>query len=236
MLRGSLAVPGQVVQVIQQHLVQSAQPDHLGRPVILLQIDVDRIIATPRRVHALAPEPLQVRRDAGRPGRTDQQIAAVLEIEGLQFRVGPGILRIQAQLLIRRKRPQLLGRPAQVQRDAIEKRPVVLQMAGEQGLVIQLQHPFRLGRGKRFIRFPLADGILVESVETGRIDNQQHSLPTPVQHQILPLGTHFPAAMTDGQHRPEMDAAVRIIEHLPFALFIITGIGMPRRITVHRQG
>ena len=82
---------------------------HLGQggafrhPVVLFQVDVGGIVAAPRRGEALVPQPLQVGRDAFRAGTGDEQVSAILEVQGLQFRVGFPF-RIAQKLLIRVKR------------------------------------------------------------------------------------------------------------------------------------
>ena len=220
---------------IQQRPGEVAQTRHFRRPVVLLQVDVDRIVAAPRRIHALVPEPLQVRRDTCRTGRRDEQVAPVLEIQGLQ----PGVraaLGILFQLGVRRQGGQFRVRPAQVQAHPVEKRPVILLVALTERLVGKRQHPAGLRIRQFPVRFPFPYGIPVEAVETGSVDQQQGRLPAAVQHDFLPFSAHLAAGMSDGQYRPEMDAPLRIVAQLLALVLIIARIGMPGGIPVRDQG
>ena len=56
----------------------------LGRPVVHLGVDVDRVLAVPGGLELLVPDPLQVGRLAPGAAAGDQQVAAELEEEGGQ--------------------------------------------------------------------------------------------------------------------------------------------------------
>ena len=69
----------------------------LGCPVVLLDIDVAGVVARPRRQDAFIPEPLQVSRNVGRSRTTDEQVAAILEIEGFELGIEDRFVHIFLQ-------------------------------------------------------------------------------------------------------------------------------------------
>ena len=91
-LRGDGATLGQTLDPRQHGVVHLGQGTHLRRPIVLLHIDVDRIVATPRRCHTFVPKALQVGRHALSTTRRNKQIASVLEIEFLK--IGVEIIRV----------------------------------------------------------------------------------------------------------------------------------------------
>ena len=96
------------------------------RPVVHLGVDVDGVLAAPRRRHALVPDALQVGRLRTGARAGDQQVAAVLEVERGQ----PGIVAVG-------ERPHtLVGRHAlrrpEVECDAVEERLVIADVRGAQ--------------------------------------------------------------------------------------------------------
>ena len=97
----------------------SARLVRLGRPVVHLGVDVDRVVAAPRRTHVRVPDALQVQRRAARPRPADQQVAAELEVERLERRVGRAVA-VLAQPGVGGL--AVLRRAAEVERDAPEQR------------------------------------------------------------------------------------------------------------------
>ena len=122
---GLCAVPGKVVQKAQQGSMHLRQGGAFRRPVVLFQVDVGGIVAAPRRGEALVPQALQVGRDPFRAGTGDEQVSAILEIQGFQFRIGFS-LGIAQQLPVRGERADAVRRGAQVQLHAVKKGLVVL--------------------------------------------------------------------------------------------------------------
>ena len=98
------------------------------RPVVHLGVDVDRVLASPRRRQAVVPDPLQVGglRAGARAG--DEQVAPVLEVERGECRIAAGRERRDA-LVDGDGRPR---RRAEVERDAVEELPVVADVRGAQ--------------------------------------------------------------------------------------------------------
>ena len=86
--RGLAARLAQRLEEVEQRLVQLGEVGHLRRPVVHLQVDVEVIVGVPRRVHAVVPEALQVRGQIAGAAARDQQIAAELEVERVERRVG----------------------------------------------------------------------------------------------------------------------------------------------------
>ena len=81
--RRSAAAGSKRVDQIKQRLVALRQIADLGRPVIHLHVDVRMIVAVPGHLEAVRPKPLQVRRQAARPGAADEQVAAELEVQAV---------------------------------------------------------------------------------------------------------------------------------------------------------
>ena len=125
---GDLSGLGNVVQETQQGFVHFRQGGGLRGPVILLQVDVHRVIAAPRRVGAFVPQALKVGRNAMGAGAGDKEVSAILEIKGLQLRVGLPF-RVAQKLLVRGEGFHLGLRAAKIHAHAAKKGLVVLQMA-----------------------------------------------------------------------------------------------------------
>ena len=87
----------------------------LRRPVVHLDVDVRVIVAVPRRPVALVPDSLKVGRQAPWPGTADQQVAAVLEEEALQFGVFRAAL-VGGKPLVRWQGGEVVGRFARVEK------------------------------------------------------------------------------------------------------------------------
>ena len=86
-LRGASASHGEVVHHSDERLDALGEVAGFGGPVVHLGVDVDGVFATPRRVRAFIPQPLQARwLAAGTRGR-DEEVAAVLIVERGQLRV-----------------------------------------------------------------------------------------------------------------------------------------------------
>ena len=79
--RGPRAGLGEVPHHRDQRGHAFLEPGRLGRPVVHLRVDVDRVLAAPGRVGAVVPQALQIGGLAARPRRCDQQIAAILKVE-----------------------------------------------------------------------------------------------------------------------------------------------------------
>ena len=60
---------------------------NFSRPIVHLSVDVDVVVAVPRRIHVFAPQALQVCWQAAFTRRCDQQIATVLKVECFKVRV-----------------------------------------------------------------------------------------------------------------------------------------------------
>ena len=115
----------QRVDKFEQRLKTFGKIGRIDRPVVHLQVDIDVIVAVPRRFYSFRPEALQIGGQAAGPGTADQQVAAELEIKR-------GQLRIVLSALDRLK--TLVGGPiggigaAQIQIDAAEKFLVIGQV------------------------------------------------------------------------------------------------------------
>src|SRR5687768_9856695 len=76
------------LEIVEERLMQLGKIGHFGRPVVHLQIDVEVIVAVPRREHAVVPETLQIRWKSAGAAACDQQVAAKLKIQRLESEIG----------------------------------------------------------------------------------------------------------------------------------------------------
>ncbi len=95
----------------------SGEVGDLGRPVVHLGVDVDGVLALPRRRERVVPEPLQVRGHRARPAAGDQQVAAEVEVEHGQ----PGIVGTGLHALEPRVGRQVGRGGVEAKRDAAEE-------------------------------------------------------------------------------------------------------------------
>ena len=153
----------QLLDQVEERLVALREVRHLGRPVVHLGVDVDRVLAAPGRVHLVVPEALEVRRLGARTRAGDEQVAPVLEVGRGEARVDRSRAHGR-EALVRGQRVPF--RRAEIQADAPEERAVVGQVAGEQ-LARRDASAQRLGAG----------GLGVSSLEArGRGQAQGHGL------------------------------------------------------------
>ncbi len=87
-LGGAGAGFGEILDHGHERLDALAQIGGFGRPVVHLGVDVDRVLAAPGRVQAVVPKALERGRLSALARGTDEQVAAVLEIQSGQ----PGIV------------------------------------------------------------------------------------------------------------------------------------------------
>ena len=78
---------GQVHDHRVQRLDTLGQIARLGRPVIHLGVDVDGVLAAPRRAHAGIPQALQRRRLSAWSRAAQQEVTAELKVESYELRV-----------------------------------------------------------------------------------------------------------------------------------------------------
>ncbi len=237
-LGGRGAVPAEIPHKAQQDLMHLGETGRLGRPVILLQVDVDGVVAAPRRFHAFVPQTLQVRRDPFRPGRGDQKISSVLIVKRFQLRVRFAEVRVTLELDVGGKDADGVWRRAQVDGDAVEQALVIRFVPG--------QEPGETGRlrsgeiriGHCLVRLPFLHRILVEPVETAGIDHIQSGFAHALEFQNAVPDGRRTALDIGGKARAEMDAPLRVIPvFLRTDEFLreVAGVGMPGGITVHGQ-
>ncbi len=153
----------------EQRLVALGQIRRLRRPVVHLGVDVDRVVAAPRRPHVRVPDALQVERGRTRPGAADEQVAPELEVERLEAGVGcAGRVAAQADV----GRGAVFGPAPEIQRHAVEERadvPLVLvPQAGERPALQRVQPG-----GRRWSGVGPARGLPVEPGKT-RVQRDGH--------------------------------------------------------------
>ena len=106
-----------------------AQIGRIGQPVVHLHVDVGMVVAPPGRGVALVPTALQIGRQPARPRGRNQQIAAILEEQGLQSVVRAGGLQVHQALVGGQGR--FGGVTAEVEGDAVEEGAIVITMSTE---------------------------------------------------------------------------------------------------------
>ena len=85
--RGRRTRGGEFADHLQQRLVTFGQVGGLGRPVVHLGVDVDRVVAAPGGAHLVVPQSLQVGRLRPRTAAGDEEIPAVLEQQRRERRI-----------------------------------------------------------------------------------------------------------------------------------------------------
>ena len=100
--RGLSARLAQRFEIVEERLMELGEVRHFRRPVIHLQVDVEVIVAVPRREHAVVPQPLQVRGEPARAAARNQQIAAELKVERFEAEIGLTLLDALEPLVGRR--------------------------------------------------------------------------------------------------------------------------------------
>ncbi len=78
-----LSVVSQRSDEVVQRVSHFAEVGHKGGPVVLLQVNVERVVAVPWRPKMGRPKALQVSRHALGARRTNEQVASELEVECL---------------------------------------------------------------------------------------------------------------------------------------------------------
>src|ERR1043165_1817012 len=78
---------GQILDHRDEGLDALSQIALFGGPVVHLRVDIDGVLAVPRRIHALVPETLQVRSLATGAGARDEKISSELKVKSGQLRI-----------------------------------------------------------------------------------------------------------------------------------------------------
>src|SRR5687768_14333614 len=75
------------LEIVKERLMQLGEIGHFGRPVVHLKIDIEVIVAVPRREHTVVPETLQIRWKTAGTAARNQQVAAKLKIQRLEAEI-----------------------------------------------------------------------------------------------------------------------------------------------------
>ena len=158
----------------------SARLVGLGRPVVHLGVDVDRVLAAPGRGQAVVPDALEIGRLAAGARAADEQVAAVLEEERGEGRI---VARGEAaHALVGRQVG--FGRSAEVERHAAEQALVFRGMRSEQ-LVVGLARGGREGFAVQ--RVGVAADVVV-AAETGGRGDEDECRAGAAHVQLLAVG------------------------------------------------
>ena len=228
---GRHAVLAEMVHELRQDLVHFGKARDFRGPVILLQVDVHRVVAAPRRQDLFVPKSLQVGGHAGRPGAGNQQVAPELEIERLELRIDIQAVGVALELRIRRQGGDGRIGASEVQADAVEILLVISHVRlPEDGVRFggSLVHH---APGLRNIVAAFRRRILERAVETRGVGDQDQHLAAAAQEQGFAVAGHVPAHRNRLEQGAEVDAARGIVEEGldPFRM-IVAGKGMVGRI------
>ena len=117
------------VDEVEERLVTLRQVRDLGRPVVHLQVDVDRELAVPRGLVAVVPDPLQVGRQGAGTAGAEQQVAPELEVQFDEARVERPCLDAFEAHVRGQCRESLVRLAAESKSDAPHRRAVALDVA-----------------------------------------------------------------------------------------------------------
>ena len=150
-----------------------------GRPVVHLGVDVDRVLAVPRRLVQVVPQALQVGRLATAATGSDQQVAAILEQQCHQLGI-----RARGEAFDTRigRFCSRLGR-AQVQAHALEQLAMAVRTLVAQRLVRDgccLGQHRRVPLGGISADIPEVDEVRGAGEQQGRLGGALHAQPLPV--------------------------------------------------------
>ena len=125
----------QAIDEVEELVVALGEIRDLRRPVVHLEVDVDRELAVPGRLVALVPDPLEICRQRPRATRSEEQVAPELEVElGQAGIIGARLDALEAG--VRRKRLELgigmLGKP---ESDTAHERAMTLDVPGTELVV-----------------------------------------------------------------------------------------------------
>ena len=185
---------GDIANERQQRLVQLREVEHLGRPIVLLGVDIDCIVTVPRRSEIIVPYTLQIHRHAHSTRGRNHQVTTKLEVEHLEVVIlcasGHSL-----QTLVGRQRRHL-ALCAQLHIYSVEERCEVLNVATAQLLErILLGGGHTLGSDSGVVEALLC-GVLVETVETcSGCDEQYHA--AAILHLQLTVCAHHLAINLD---------------------------------------
>ncbi|MCY1228948.1 hypothetical protein D9M72_412970 [compost metagenome] len=189
------------LHVGHQRLVRVAEVGGLGAPVVHLNVDVVVIVAGPRGVVAVVPQPLQVGRQPTRARRAGEQVAAVVEHDLLEPRIGHGGLeRLQAQVGRQRtQRRRGLGAPGRLH--AHHARREIVRVPGHQ----RLQAAGRggghaLADGGHRVTAGAPAGVVRRRVVGARIEHQQQAVAVG-EAQFVADARQRAAGRDSAQHR-----------------------------------
>ena len=88
LLGGAGAADAKVVDGVEKRLVALAQTGELRDPVVHLHVDVRGVFSLPRRVEGFVPDALEISGLGAGTAAGDQEVAAVVEVEGGEGGIG----------------------------------------------------------------------------------------------------------------------------------------------------
>ena len=92
-----MAVGGEGLYEVVEGLRHLCHIGHEGGPVVLLEVDIHGVVASPRRPQVGRPQTLKVGRYTWRTGAGDEQVASELEVELFNISVLSAVISISLQ-------------------------------------------------------------------------------------------------------------------------------------------
>ena len=211
---GVASVVGQCLHKVVEWQCHLGQIGRKGGPIVLFEVDVHGVVTAPRRPEMGCPQSLQVGRNARSARAADEQVTAILEIKGLQIAVvGARSVAFEVGIVFEhllRIHIVVECRTAETELHTGEETAIVGHMADQQ-LVVGIVHQMPRIIGSHVdIVGSLADRMLVETVETGLIDNVDDGLSDTAELQGGIDHLHVAVAVFHLQHGAIVDAVFRI--------------------------
>ena len=161
---GALAALGQLAQQALHRLEAFGQVHPVGRPVVHLGIDVDGVVAVPRREDQVVPQALERGRLSALAAGGNGQVSAIVEQQRIERQILLAVL-VPVEPLVGGQ--QLFVSAAQIQRHAVVKRAVILYVPLPKLLIAALRRGLQILQAGLDILLPLQNGVLVPAIEAG---------------------------------------------------------------------
>ena len=169
---------------VEQGLVAFGKVGLLGGPVVHFRVDVDRVFRAPRWGLTVIPEALKSGWLPTRSGAGNEQVPAILEVEGGKRRVGPG-RKVQNSLI----RRGLRGSASEIDRDSMKEALMVLYvLTMNLGKALVSDNLQGVVRGREWV----SGDVFVALVAGGHRDQDRHGIGVGYEDRVLASGHRSP--------------------------------------------
>ena len=194
--RGLCTAHGKLVYKLQQGLVHLRKVTCLRVPVVLLQVYVSGIVTAPWWSNMLIPQSLQICRHPFRARATDKQVSAILEIEGLQFRVFLFQVIIAKQLAVGCQSAHTVCRMSQAETHPVEELLVIRTLRLTYILVSLFPDSTSTPARHCLIVHAVSGRVILHTVKACHINYIQGNRFTPHGLYLSGIADHKPSAVT----------------------------------------